>query len=346
MTEALTSLGVPVASGLFVFAAVGVLVAGTRLTYLADAISERFKLSKSLMGLLFLATATSLPEIATTFGAALRESKELVLNNLYGGVALQTAILALADFWVRGSITYYPRRMNHLLEVVLLILLLTFTLLISLLDGLGHVAHVGLGSLFIGGAYASAIWFLRKQEANGDWQPVDAPHDDDRQPNLLAPVSQLSGRTLLLQTFTACFAVFLFGTLLVISAEALSVSTELGAGFVGATFLAAATSLPELTTSIAAVRFGAYTLAISNIFGSNLIMLGLVLPADFLFRPGPILADPSATVVLSLAFGILVSAIYLVGLVVRKKPRIGPLGLDSALVIVAFAASIFAYYHA
>ena len=132
MTEALTSLGVPVASGLFVFAAVGVLVAGTRLTYLADAISERFKLSKSLMGLLFLATATSLPEIATTFGAALRESKELVLNNLYGGVALQTAILALADFWVRGSITYYPRRMNHLLEVVLLILLLTFTIMIIL----------------------------------------------------------------------------------------------------------------------------------------------------------------------------------------------------------------------
>jgi hypothetical protein len=41
-----------------------------------------------------------------------------------------------------------------------------------------------------------------------------------------------------------------------------------------------------MTTSIAAVRIGAYTMAISNIFGSNLFMLVLVFPAAMLFRGG------------------------------------------------------------
>ena len=64
---------------------------------------------------------------------------------------------------------------------------------------------------------------------------------------------------------------------------------SIGAGtrFIGVTLLAGATSLPELTTSITAVRIGAYTMAISNIFGSNLIMLVLVFPADVLFRSSP-----------------------------------------------------------
>ncbi|HSF91696.1 MAG TPA: sodium:calcium antiporter, partial [Paracoccaceae bacterium] len=101
----------------------------------------------------------------------------------------------------------------------------------------------------------------------------------------------------------------------------------------------------ELTTSIAAVRIGAYTMAISNIFGSNLIMLVLVLPADVLFRSGPILQETSQTVSLALAFGIAVTAIYLVGLIVRRKPKVGAFGLDSILVLLTFVASLVAYYH-
>jgi cation:H+ antiporter len=85
-------------------------------------------------------------------------------------------------------------------------------------------------------------------------------------------------------------------------------------------------------------------MAISNIFGSNLIMLVLVFPADILYRGGPILQGTSQTVSLALGFGIAVTAIYLVGLIVRRKPRIGVLGLDSVLVMGTFLASLVAYY--
>ena len=138
----------------------------------------------------------------------------------------------------------------------------------------------------------------------------------------------------------------MFGLLLVVCAERIADQSGLGTGFVGVTLLAAATSLPELTTSISAVRIGAYTMAISNIFGSNLIMLVLVFPADILFRAGPILQDISRTVSLALAFGIAVTAIFLSGLIVRRKPRLGAIGLDSALVLLVFLGSLAAYYYA
>lgn len=318
--------------------------AGARLAYLADALADRFRLAKSLVGLLLLSLATSLPEVATTLSASVQQSRDLVLNNLFGGITLQTAILATADFWARGAITNYPRNANHALEATLLVLLLALTLIAVQFGEPFSIAHIGFGSLVIGVAYVGAIWLLRSYNNASDWVPVDLPEPEGPSP----PAPNLSGgesnASLLWQVLLSCVAILIFGVLLVLLAEKIADQSGLGASFVGVTLLAAATSLPELTTSIAAVRIGAYTMAISNIFGSNLIMLVLVLPADILFFDGPILAGASPTVSLALSFGIAVTSVYLVGLIVRRKPRVGALGLDSVLVLGLFLASMAAYY--
>ena len=328
----------------FAVSAVCVWIAGARLAYLADALADRFKLAKSLVGLLLLSLATSLPEVATTLSAALQQSRDLVLNNLYGGIALQTAILAMADFWAKGPITNYPRKANHALEATLLVLLLSIALVVTNLGETIAVAGVGLGSVCIAVFYVGAIWLLRRYDDSNDWVPVDLPDPHPLAfpaPTNLAKASDIS---LIWQAAAACVAILIFGLLLVLFAERIADQSGLGAGFVGVTLLAAATSLPELSTSIAAVRIGAYTMAISNIFGSNLIMLVLVFPADILFRDGPILQNTSPMVSLALAFGLTVTAIYLIGLIVRSKPRFGKFGLDSILVLLTFLASLAAYY--
>ncbi len=330
---------------LFAFCAAVVWFAGARLAYLADALADRFHLAKSLVGLLLLSLATSLPEVATTLSAAVSQAQNLVLNNLFGGIALQTAILGLADFWARGAITNYPRKANHALEATLLVLLLSITLIITVMGEPVALFQIGPGSAFIALCYAGTIWLLRRYDASSDWVPVDLP-DPEAKPFLaVRDDSATSNRALILQTIAACIAILVFGLLLVVLAERIAVQSGLGTSFVGVTLLAAATSLPELTTSITAARIGAYTMAISNIFGSNLIMLVLVFPADILYRGGPILQGASQTVSLALAFGITVTAIYLVGLIVRRKPRIGVLGLDSVLVMVTLLGSLVAYYY-
>ena len=337
-------LGILQALGLFAVSAIAVWKAGSGLAYVADALSDRFKWQKSIVGLIALSTATSLPEISTTLSAATQQAQELVLNNLFGGIALQTAILAMADFWARGAITNYPRKANHALEATLLNLMLGLTIVLLILGDPWSFASVGMGSVIIALFYMGSIWLLRRYDQSGDWIPVDLPDPDDMESAMGARSIQARTETLALQAGLYCVMILVFGLGLVISAEAIANVSGLGTSFVGVTLLAAATSLPELTTSIAAVRMGAYTLAISNIFGSNLIMLVLVFPADLLYRADPILKGASPIVFASLGFGIVVTSIFLTGLIVRRKPRIGPVGADSVLVLGVFLASLAAYY--
>ena len=332
---------------LFFFALCAAVVwfSGARLAYLADSLADRYKLAKSLVGLLLLSLATSLPEVATTLSAAVNQSRDLVLNNLFGGIALQTAILAMSDFWASRSITSYPRKANHALEATLLVLLLSIAMIIAGLGETFVIFEVGAGSVVIALTYVGAIWLLRRYDGSSDWVPVDLPDPEPLPFPAPFGLAETSNRSLVGQVVLACMAILVFGLLLVVFAERIATQSGLGAGFVGVTLLAAATSLPELTTSITAVRIGAYTMAISNIFGSNLIMLVLVFPADILFRGGPILQGASRTVSLALAFGIAVTSIYLIGMIVRRKPKIGTFGLDSILVLLTFLASIVVYYH-
>ena len=330
---------------LFGICACFVWAAGARLAYLADTLADRYALAKTLMGLLFLSLATSLPEVATTLTAAVHQSRDLVLNNLFGGIALQTAILAMSDFWARGAITNYPRKANHALEATLLVLLMAMTLVFIELGETYSLGGVGLGTAVVALAYVGAIWLLRRYDETSDWVPVDLPNPDPLPFPAPTGLAQATKTSLVAQAVAASLAILVFGLLLVVFAERIAAQSGLGTSFVGVTILAAATSLPELTTSITAVRIGAYTMAISNIFGSNLIMLVLVFPADILFRQGPILQQSSQTVSLSLAFGMVVTAIYLTGLIVRRKPRVGTFGLDSVFVLVVFSASLLAYYY-
>ncbi|MEE9590416.1 MAG: sodium:calcium antiporter, partial [Hyphomicrobiaceae bacterium] len=89
----------PLAANLFAFciAAAGVWIAGTRLAIYADEIADRKRIGKAFMGFVFLAAATELPELATTITAAIEGNAALVLSNMFGGIAFQTAILAFAD---------------------------------------------------------------------------------------------------------------------------------------------------------------------------------------------------------------------------------------------------------
>jgi cation:H+ antiporter len=84
-------------------------------------------------------------------------------------------------------------------------------------------------------------------------------------------------------------------------------------------------------------------MAISNIFGSNLIMLALLLPADVLYRAGPILAAADRTATLAIASGIGVTAIYMIGLVSRSTRQFLRMGVDSLIVLALYAATLIAF---
>lgn len=334
---------------IFAISAALIWMAGTRLAIHGDELAERLNLTREFVGLIFLATVTELPEIVTTITAARVDNAALVLGNMFGGVTMQTAILAVADiFVVRYALTSWPRKPTHALLAVMLIVLLSVLLAVTLTGDIVIVLNVGLVAIGLSCAYPLVIAMLRRYNEKTGWAPIDLPEDSDRENGVGLKSNHLEGlstRALILRSLVFSILILIAGVALAITADAIADKTSLGSSFIGITLLAAATSMPELSTTLAAARIGAYTMAIANIFGSNLIMLALILPADLAYQGGPILSQASASAQFSIATGIAVTAIYVTGILIRRTPRIFGAGLDSWLVLAVYFVSLYVLYH-
>jgi len=332
---------------LFVVAAAAVWVAGARLTRYADEISERTGFGRAGMGFLVLATATQLPEIATNATAAARGNAELVLNSMFGGITMQTAVLAAADLVAaRYALTFLAEQAVNLVQGTILILLLALVLGVTILGDVALIGSLGVAPVALAGLYGLGIAVMRFCEKEQPWQArrtADAPFlraRDERD----RKIDRMSLRGLVVRSCVAAGVILGAGVTLVHSAETVAARSGLGTSFIGVTLLASATSLPELSTTIAAVRLGRYSMAVSDVLGSNLIMVFLLLPSDALYTEGLLLdaANPSAR--FALVAGLVVTALYLIGLSIRRPRRLLGLGLDSWAVLAAYVASLFVLY--
>ncbi len=338
----------PLSVNVLAFAALAaaIWIAGTRLSHLADAIGELTGISNAIMGLLFLAGITELPELVTTATAALKGNAVLALNNMLGGIPMQTAILVVADLAAVGVIlTSSPRKLTPILEGALLALLLLAVFAVISVGDIGLVEGLGLGVTVLAGLYLLFIYALNRYDRDHARQPVDVVMPTAGEPQ--ANPNVMRGRSLRDLTLQSCGAAAVIlgcGILLVEVCETIAAQSALGDSFVGVTLLATTTSLPELSTTIAAVRMGAYTMAIANIFGSNMLMVFILLPADLLYRQGEILSQADPISRLALLSGIVMTMIYVVGLMVRNKPRVLGIGIDSVAVTAVYLGSLYVFY--
>lgn len=340
----MSALSLPVNLALFLLAAVAVWRAGVRLTHCVDAIAERRGLDRAFMGFLVLATATQLPEIVTNSTAALRGAAGLVVNSMFGGISMQTAVLAVADLVaVRYTLTFLAESPFNLLQAAILVLFLALVLAVSVPGDVALLPGVGLGPLLLLWLYLGAVYLLWRQQNRVSWQPAEVADDHGAVAGDGAlealPMASLVGRSLL-----AALVILLAGVVLVWTSEAVATQSGLGTSFIGVTLLASATSLPELSTTLAAVRLGRHSMAVADVLGSNLIMVALLFPSDLLYREGLLLdaIDPSAS--FALALGIIVTSIYLVGLVLRRRHRVLGLGVDSWTVLVCYLGGLAILY--
>ena len=107
----------------------------------------------------------------------------------------------------------------------------------------------------------------------------------------------------------------------------------------GATVLAAATALPEISSGIAAVRLGDHQLAVGDILGGNSFQLTLFLLADLLAGTPVIVAARGSDVWLGGA-GLLMTAIVAAAVIARPKRTFLRLGIDSIVLVAIYAGVI------
>jgi len=196
-------------------------------------------------------------------------------------------------------------------------------------------------------AYVGIVLMLREYGKNDAWVPVEVPETTEPLVGEVAPkaLDRVAFPRLVWGFVLLALVILICGLALTGSAAALSEQTGLSSSFIGVTLLASATSLPEVSTTLAAVRIGAHSMAISNIFGSNLLMVALVLPADLAYSGAPILGAIDQATAFALVSGVLVTTIYLAGLLIRSRRQVLGMGIDSALVLAVYALTLLVFYH-
>lgn len=337
------SASLPLAIAIFVGAAVAVWLAAVRLTRCADAIATRTGLGQEMVGLVLLGGVTSLPELAVAVTATLQGTPALTINDLLGSAAINVVLLALADAAIRQGPLTAMQGSPKVLLVGVLGMLMMGVVVAPTITGDRLVLGIGGWSWVMLGVYGAALWMMRHSQADAAWRPLRGGTDDHD----AAAGDGRSGRTLrplVLRAAAAAAVILVAGFLLARSGEALARQTGLGSHFFGMVFLAFATSMPEVSTVLAAVRMKRYAMAISDVLGTNLFNVTIIVLVDALHPGGPVLVETGRFASFGALLALALTALFLVGLIERRDRTVGRLGIDSIAALLVYAGGLAVLY--
>lgn len=320
------------------FAASAALVwgAGSRLARYADAIAERTGIGREFLGMILLGGVTSLPELAVATTATLQGAPTLSINDVLGSAGINIVVLALADAVIgRDALTSMQSSPGVMLQGVISIVLM------SMIVGAGIVGDtpffgIGAWSWLLLVSYILAVRLMSKSYANDAWRAVrrrSEPQADDAR-------KSAGSKALWWKTLAVALAILLGGFVLARTGQALAEQTGLGVSFFGAVFLGFATSLPEVSTVIAAVRLRRYEMAISDVFGTNLFNVTIIVLIDALHPGGAVLVEAGRFAGFAALLALVLSAIYLIGMLERRDRTVLRMGFDSVAVLLAYGAGV------
>lgn len=325
---------------ILIFAAAAGVVgfAGTKIAKYADAISHRTGLGEAVIGLFLLAGVTSLPEIATSFTAAQSGNAPLAVNNLLGSIAMQIAVLAVGDlFYGKRALTSVVPDPVVMLQGALNTVLLS---IVAFAVIIGDVAFLGAGA-WTWALLVAAVYSFHKLAEGRDRKPWLANTDDEHELHGLSMPEPDDGNLMLgVKTVASAAAILIAGFIVARSGEALSEQSGLGSSFMGVAFVAIATSLPELSTVFAAMRRNLYTMAISDILGTNILNVLLLFGVDAIASGEPVLSRVGSFAALAALLGVVLTGLFLMGLAERRDRTIWRMGVDSALVLVCYLGGL------
>jgi len=322
--------------GLVVFlsCAVVIAVAGTRITRIVDQLADRTGIGEAAAGAVLLGGTTSIGGSVLSITAASNGNAELAISNALGGIAVQTFFLAVADMaYRRANLEHAAASVPNMVQNALLITLLA---LIMIAPTLPEVTlwrvHPITPLLFT--AYVYGIHLTKGAHNSPMWAPTrtretreDEPDDTSGMPSTVRLWSEFS---LLFITLGVA------GWTLEPSATVIATQTGLTQTVVGVLLTAICTSIPELVTSIAAVRRGALTLAVSGIIGGNAFDTLFTAASDIAYRQGSIYHTMTDETLFWVCLTLLMSGVLMMGLIRRERQGPGRIGVESALLIVLY----------
>jgi cation:H+ antiporter len=340
------SLSTGVLVALFLVAAAVTWYAGIWLSKSTDAIDHRFDLGDAVGGTILLAIAGSLPELAITISAASSGHLDIAAGNLIGGIAVQTMVCVLLD-WAASrtqALTYLVGSLVVVIEGLLVVVVVAEANMGALLPEHIRIGAVSPASVAIVVTWLAGVYTINRVRREARWEvtfPGSQPGRTRKQRRESKPQLRHTGsaRRAIVIFVVASILTLGAGVVLEVAGNTLADRAGINGVIFGATFLAVATALPEISSGLAAVKIGDHQLAVGDIFGGNAFQVSLFFVAD-LFAGKPVLPYAGDLNAWLAGLGIVLTAVYSAGVVIRREGVWLRLGLDSILCIGIFALGI------
>ena len=325
-------------SGLALIGAI-VVFAGSWLTRLGDKLSEMTGLSSSWVGIILLATITSVPELTATLTAVSAGVKDIGIGNVFGSNMFNMFIIAILDFLQGPGPVLLSVSATQILPAAHGILLMALAAIGIFLTEIMSEVNTSDESM-LGWIFSILIllaWIIGTMITYKSEQATVSDEEIARRPN------KRELRRVIINFSIATVIVILSGVILIGFAKALAnkqlavggTSIVLGNSFVGTIIVAIITSLPELVVSISAYRIGAVNMAVANLFGSNTYNMVLIPIMEIVTPRHSIFSGLGNVHIITAGFAIILTTIAIMGVVYRSRKSILYLGWD-ALGILAF----------
>ena len=344
-------LGIPALLLLFAGAAVATWIAGVWLAKATDVLDDRFGLGETIGGMVLLSITGALPELAITVSAVTSGHLDIAAGNLIGGVAMQTLVLVIADRFMRGShpLSTASASLVPALEGTLVICVVGITVMSGLLPASAAVGPLGVGSIAIFVVWLVGMLALGRCRDRKDMD-LAVPADTSAQSAVSAADSAEKNDGLHNASTARNVTIFLAasvvtlvaGVVLEQSGDRLADLMGINGVLFGATVLALASALPEISTAITGVKMKTYTLVFGDIFGGNAFQLILFVLADLLAGQPVLTHEGRANAWIGM-IGLVMTAVYVGGILLRKTRRYWGLGADSWAALLIYVLGTWGF---
>ncbi|RYH04312.1 sodium:calcium antiporter [Salipiger sp. IMCC34102] len=341
----IANLSLPLLLLVFLAAGALVVVSSIRATGLADVIADRTRMGEALAGGLILGAATSLAGVVVSVDAALAGDASYAVSNAVGGIAAQTLFLAIADILHRtANLEHAAAEPANLFQAVMLIILLSIPMAAA--SG-PEIAYFGVhpAAIIMFLCYLGGVKLSQRVAEEPMWRPVqtvhtrtDEPEDEtERHRSALRPALIFAGLVVLMGAG---------GWVISQVGGAFITRFGLASSLVGAIVTAVVTSLPELVTTLTAVRRGALQLAVGGIIGGNTFDTLFLVASDVSYRERSIFHATSGSDTYWMATGLLMTGVLLGGLILRQRDGPARIGIESVLLIAIYAVAVVVQFAA
>lgn len=314
----------------FILCTAVIVFAGTRLSRYSDIIAEKTGLGRTWIGVVMLASVTSLPELMTGVSSiVIFDLPNIAAGDVLGSCMFNILIIALLDLSPRAAPISSQTHQGQVLTAGYGILLLGLVSLgIVAGEKIPIIGWIGLYSVFFVliylGAMRMVFMYEKRRHLSRQHKVVKRRYENESK--------------------NGVYLLYFFNAVLIIGAatwlpylgDEIADMTGLGETFVGSIFIALSTSLPELVISFGALRIGSVDLMFGNLFGSNLFNIGILAIDDLLYTKGALLSNITESHLITTNAAIAMTAVAVIGLTYQTKKKFLYLAWDSAAIFLIY----------